>query len=78
MNKSITAFVLKMREKASEGVVYDHKKGAACPACHERLRVYCSRPWNGNVKIRYHQCANRECILHQLEMKMKSVEEEKP
>ena len=76
MNKTATAFVLKIREKVSEGLVYDRKTGATCPVCHERLRVYCSRPWNGNVKVRYHWCANIECILHQFEIRMKSVEEE--
>ena len=76
MNKAITAFLLKMREKAEDGVVCDRKAGATCPMCHDRLKVYCSRPWNGGVKVRYHWCGNEGCILHQLKVKMKSVEEE--
>jgi len=62
-------------ELAAAGVDYSPRYGAVCPLCGTpRARVTGSLPWDGNIKVRYHRCANQECRLARLKVSIKSVE----
>jgi hypothetical protein len=38
-------------------VDYSPQYGAVCPVCHHGYApVYTTRPWEGNLRIRYHAC----------------------
>ena len=58
--------------KAEEGVDYDVKNGAVCPYCGQRARVHKTIPWYGELKLRYHRCANPDCIFAQIDKCIKS------
>lgn len=58
--------------KAEEGVDYDIKNGAVCPYCGDRVRVFKSEPWFGELKLRYHRCSNPECVFHIIDKCIKS------
>tara|TARA_Y100001954_G_scaffold119941_1_gene129134 strand:- start:6157 stop:6390 length:234 start_codon:yes stop_codon:yes gene_type:complete len=60
--------------KAREGIEYSPKNGATCPMCGKRCPVVSSPKWSGNLKVRYHRCTNRACVLCQVEASVKSVQ----
>lgn len=62
--------------QAEAGVDFTSRYGALCPACGKRTRVITTRPWDGPVRIRYHQCATRGCVIAGQGKMIKSVEEE--
>lgn len=65
-DQQIILWIASTLSQARDGVVYDTKAGAACPACGKRLRVMVTKPWLGNSRLRYHKCNNPKCVLHQL------------
>ncbi|MCK9324566.1 MAG: hypothetical protein M0P69_03630 [Bacteroidales bacterium] len=72
----IIATVAAAIEMAGQGVDYTPKSGAVCPWCgKDRIPVYCTKPWSGDVRIRYHHCNNPECILYRLNTGIKSLQE---
>ncbi len=62
--------------KAREGVVYSPKKGALCPMCGKRCPVVSSPRWVNKIKVRYHQCKNKKCVLSTTKVSVKSVQED--
>jgi len=61
--------------KAQAGVDYSPRTGATCPCCGaEKLAVVTTRPWDGSLRVRFHQCANPRCLLASLKQGIKSVE----
>ena len=63
------------RAKASEGIDYSVKYGGVCPICgKDHMPVVTSRPWNENIKFRFHKCNNNECILCRMGVSIKSVQ----
>ncbi len=68
-------WVASVLNEAREGVEYDTKYGATCPACGQRLRVKVTKPWLGNSRLRYHQCNNPRCVLHTLNESVRSWQE---
>ncbi|MEJ2691376.1 MAG: hypothetical protein P8130_15830 [Deltaproteobacteria bacterium] len=65
------------KEAAGNGVDYSPQFGAVCPFCKTpRAHVRASLPWENNMKIRYHLCANRQCPMQQLNITIKSIQED--
>jgi len=60
--------------RAAAGVDYTSRRGAICPACGRRTRVYCTRPWADNIRVRYHKCGNQACLVGNLGLSVKSIE----
>ena len=75
MNQSATMIVLAKRQ-AENGVDFTARRGAVCPWCQQRTRIYATRPWEGTVRIRYHRCENPACILARMQVSIKSLEED--
>ena len=64
VNQAAIVFVKKAREKADKSVDYFPKDGAICPECGmKNLKTITSRPWEWDVKLRYHRCTNPDCLL---------------
>lgn len=61
--------------QAEAGVVYSDGIGALCPACGRRARTYKTARQEGGVKIRYHLCGNKNCVLSYLKKTIKSVQD---
>ena len=59
---------------ARAGVDYTSRHGAVCPGCGKRTRVYCTRPWEGSIRVRYHRCGNHTCLIGHLGLSIKSIE----
>ncbi|MHC1701786.1 MAG: transcriptional regulator [Humidesulfovibrio sp.] len=60
---------------AQAGVDYSPKTGATCPCCRaEKLSVVTTRPWDGAMRVRFHQCTTPSCLLAKLKQGIKSVE----
>lgn len=60
---------------AQAGVDYSPKTGATCPCCRaEKLRVETSKPWDGTMKVRFHVCTNKGCLICKLGQRVKSIE----
>ena len=60
---------------AEAGVDYTNRNGATCPWCGQRrVKVVTTRAWSGQLRIRYHNCQNRECLLCKLKTGIKSVQ----
>ncbi len=60
---------------AKNGVNYNTKNGAECPACGQRLRVTHTMPWLGNSRKRYHKCKNPSCIMFTIDETIYSWQE---
>jgi len=75
-SSQIVATVATAIQTASKGVDFTAKHGAVCPWCgKERIPIYCTRPWSGDVRIRYHHCSNPDCLLNRLGVGVKSLQE---
>lgn len=61
---------------ASDGVEFRPHRGAYCPACGCKLKSYNTQPWRDGLRVRYHHCADPDCILSRLGKTVKSVEEQ--
>ena len=71
MNKAIIAGYV---HAAQSGVDFSPKNGALCPACAKRAKIYSTKPWEGNLRVRYHRCENERCLLCRIGATIKSVE----
>lgn len=61
--------------KAQAGVDYSPRMGAVCPCCGvEKLPVRNTLSWSGPVRVRFHLCENKHCLLYKLKQTVKSVE----
>lgn len=60
--------------KAAEGVDFDTKNGAPCPLCGVRMRVVCTRQWEGGTRLRFHRCENKDCLMCRSSGVVKSVQ----
>ena len=59
---------------AKKGVEWDSgRKRADCPLCGIRAKVVTTKKLGG-LRVRYHVCDNVTCLMHVLDLKMKSVE----
>ena len=64
-------------EEASAGVDYSPRHGAGCPWCgRKRIPGYRTRPWAGGLRVRYHHCPHKGCLLHEMNVGVKSVQED--
>jgi hypothetical protein len=76
MTTQITKAVALALEAAACGVDYLPRDGATCPWCGKtRIPVYSTKPWSGDVRVRYHHCNNPGCLLYQLHTGIKSLQE---
>lgn len=58
---------------AENGVDYS-ARGARCPFCGEKVKVYCTRPWEEGIRVRFHRCVNGKCVLQSMGTSIKSVQ----
>ena len=63
------------KRKADDSVDYSPRYGARCPECGARMRVHTSKPWEENIKVRYHKCTNKSCLIYAMDTNIKSVQE---
>jgi hypothetical protein len=68
-------FIAVAISKARNGIVYDTKDGAFCPACGERVKVLVTKPWLGSSRLRYHKCDNPKCVMCVLDETIRSWQE---
>jgi hypothetical protein len=61
--------------RARDGVDYSPKDGAVCPMCGKRCPVVSSPKWSGDIKIRYHRCRNKACVMATARVLVKSVQD---
>lgn len=76
IRKTLQVKIVTAREAAAGGVDYSPRHGARCPWCNRRAKIYKTMKWEGSTRIRYHRCENNLCLLNQLGMTIKSVEED--
>lgn len=63
-------------KRAAEGVDFSSRHGALCPLCGQKLAITVTKPWVGSVRIRFHRCYNKQCLLCAAETSMKSVQQD--
>lgn len=71
---AITAHLALLKENAEAGVDYRPRNGALCPACGQPAKIVCTKPWEGETRIRYHRCQNPACLLASIKQSIKSVQ----
>lgn len=69
-----TVLMARVLNMAKSGVDYDARDGARCPVCGQRSKVVTSRPWQENIKVRYHVCQNEYCPFHISNTQFKSIQ----
>lgn len=74
MARLVRGKVIKAVETASAGVDYSPQKGALCPWCGRRAKIYKTLPWESDIRIRYHRCQNNGCVLASMKQSIKSIE----
>lgn len=75
MNSPAEIAVATALATAQKGVDYSAKEGAVCPTCGAaHLRVVCTKPWDGDVRLRFHRCGNPDCLLSALKVPIKSLQ----
>lgn len=75
MTDPAIALVKRAKQRADQSVDYSPRYGAVCPVCGAaNLKVITSRPWEDNIKVRFHKCRNRECLLYWKGTSIKSVQ----
>jgi len=70
------SLVVQAKRKAENGVDYSPRHGARCPWCARKTATYCTRPWEGPARIRFHRCTNAACVLASMGVSIKSLEED--
>jgi hypothetical protein len=73
-SQSVTVFLVEMIARAEAGVDYRPRTGAPCPACGHPAKIFKTRPWDGDSRIRYHRCQQSGCVLFSTRTTIKSVE----
>jgi hypothetical protein len=76
MTKATKLKIVQVVALAEGGVDYSARLGARCPWCGQRTKVYSTRPWESDVRIRYHHCINSACVLAAMNKTVKSVQVE--
>ncbi len=61
-------------KEAAAGVDYSSRFGAVCPWCGKRTKVQTTKPWEDDMRIRYHRCENGKCSLAVMGTNIKSLE----
>ncbi|UZP67728.1 ogr/Delta-like zinc finger family protein [Desulfovibrio mangrovi] len=75
MSRMSKTMIIALVAQAEGGVDYDRQRGMAlCPACGKRAKVVTTRNWDGNVRLRYHKCMNKQCLLYRTGTTIKSIE----
>lgn len=70
--------VIAIMAKAGAGVDFSARFGALCPYCGKRAKVVTTRPWEGTLRVRYHQCKNTDnCVVAAMGTTIKSIEEDR-
>lgn len=77
MPPPITAHLAMLKAKAESGVDYRPRTGALCPACGKPAKIVSTKPWEGDLRIRYHRCQNPSCLLASIKQSIKSVQVDK-
>lgn len=77
MGRVVAAAVAEAIRAAESGVEYSPRKGALCPHCGCRTRIVTTRPWDGRMRVRYSRCENPRCLLCQMGVSVKSIQEDK-
>lgn len=72
MNNVQIMLIADAKQQAEDGVDYDAKDGALCPYCKEKVRIHVTKPWFGELRLRYHRCENPACALCILGQSIKS------
>lgn len=60
-------------KKADDGVDYE-KSGAMCPGCNEKIKIYKTMPLVDGVRVRYHKCENKKCVICATGKSIKSIQ----
>lgn len=68
------ASLAEAKRRASAGVDYSSRFGALCPWCGQKTKITRTTPWEENVRIIYHRCENRCCVLTVMNISIKSIE----
>ena len=76
-NTPAIAMVVQAKSRAEQGVDYSSRHGALCPWCKTRAKTYCTRPWDGVARVRFHRCTNPACVLATIGTSIKSLEEDR-
>jgi hypothetical protein len=76
-SQAVTVYLVEMITRAESGVDYRPRTGALCPACGKAAKIFATRPWEANFRIRYHKCRQSGCVLASTGTTIKSVEVEK-
>jgi hypothetical protein len=66
--------IIKARDLAAAGVDYSARFGAICPWCGKKTKIIRTMPWDDTLRIRYHRCQGKGCVLANLGTTIKSVE----
>ena len=62
------------RQIAANGVDFSPRTGAPCPWCSRKTKITKTMPWDENIRIRYHRCQSRKCVLAAMGISIKSIE----
>ena len=62
------------KREAENGVDYSPRLGALCPWCGHKTKITRTTPWDDNIRVRYHRCHHRGCVLEKLKISVKSIE----
>ena len=76
MRNAAVARIVLARRAAESGVDYSPRRGARCPWCGGRCRIYRTMRWDGPVRVRYHRCDRKGCVVAAMKLSIKSIEED--
>ena len=62
------------RQVAANGVDFSPRTGATCPWCGRETKITKTMPWDETIRIRYHRCRNKRCVLAVMGVSIKSIE----
>jgi hypothetical protein len=62
------------REQAAAGVDFSPRRGARCPWCGARAKIYKTFAWEDRARLRFHRCYQQGCALAQMNVSIKSIE----
>ncbi len=66
--------IISAQDIAAGGVDYSPKNGALCPWCGGKAKITNTRPWDENVRVRYHRCYESGCVLASMKISIKSIQ----
>jgi len=68
------AAIVKAKELAAAGVDFSPQFGALCPWCGKKSRIFKTMPWEESIRVRYHRCEQKGCVLASLKTTVKSIQ----